>query len=215
MSDYFRALAWGIHSPVNTSDDAGCVLWFRARINDRLAVLGELPFHQTTEARLAGLIRAKDLELRIPHGILSYTVASPMIFTPQASEKHLGIRGEYVSERLAKSGIDCVQGDLDSLNGWSRIHALMDPAGDGRPRLTIDENCVHLIKALESGMSDDSNPDELSQEAPALTALRLAVMSRPSADKDAEAYAEPPFGSPAYYMRKLRQGESRLFGRVS
>lgn len=213
MSDYFRALAWGIHSPINTADDAGCVLWLKARINDRLEVLAELPFQQMTESRLSEKIRSVDVRLRVPDSLFAYTVASPEIFPKPLTEATIGIRGEYVSERLANSGIDCVQGDLDTLNGWSRIHALMEIVND-KPRLTIDQSCSHLIKALESGMSDDNDPDVLSQEAPALTALRLAVMSRPAPSALTSADANVPAGSPKYYMNKWKQSGHRRFGAV-
>ena len=213
MSDYFRALAWGVNAPINTAEDAGSVLWLRARINGRLNVLAELPFQQMTERALAEQIRQMDRKLRLADGV-SITVASPEIFPPPLTETARGIRGECISERLALAGIDCIPGDADALNGWARVHALLEKGKDGTPSLTFDASCQHLIKSLESAMSDETDPDILATEAPALTALRLAVMSRPSASNEVDAYVDPPFGSPAYYMKQLRQGETRSFGRV-
>lgn len=213
MSSYFRALAWGTNAPINTADDAGSVLWLHARINGRLNVLAELPFQQATERALAEQIRRMDAKLRIEGGV-SLTVATPAIFPPPMTETIVGIRGETISERLSLSGIDCVPGDADQLNGWARVHALLEKGPDGKPLLTFDASCQHLIKSLESAMSAENDPDIIATEAPALTALRLAVMSRPSTMHEPDPYVDPPFGSPAYYMKQLRQGESRSFGRV-
>jgi hypothetical protein len=208
VSEHFRALAWGVNAPVNTMDDAGSVLWFTARINGRLQVRAELPFHQMTERMLAHEIRRIDATLHVP---ITMTVAAPAIFPRKLTESHIGIRGETISERLAAAGIDCVPGDDDTLNGWARVHALFEKGQDG-PYLTIDSRCEHLIKSLESALSDDRHPDVLATDAPALTALRLGVMSRPSPDVTVDPLADPPVGSPAYYMRKLRQGSARSFG---
>jgi hypothetical protein len=209
MSEHFRALAWGVNAPTVNAEDAGSVLWFTARVNGRLQVLAELPFQQLTERALADEIRHVDARLRVP---FTMTVAAPEIFPKPITEKLYGIRGECISERLALAGIDCIPGDDNEVNGWARIHALLEKGMDGTPRLTIDSGCPHLIKSLESAMSDDRDPDLLATDAPALTALRLGVMSRPSVDAVVDPHVNPPVGSPAYYMQKLRNGGVRHFG---
>lgn len=213
MSNVFRSLAWGINSPVNTSDAAGAVLWFKVRINGRLRVLGELAFQQLTELELAEQIADMDRKLRIPD--VNYTVASPEIF-PKEQTTYRGVIGEYVSERLSLYGVSVIPADPDELNGWSRVQALLKVDPDGEPQLTIDPSCEHLIKAMGMALSDDLHPDFTATYSPLLTALRFAAMSRPSLSAEAVASPEPPFGSPAYVMRQLRQNDSgsRQFGKV-
>jgi hypothetical protein len=213
VSSVFRALAWGVNSPVNTSDAAGAVLWLKVRINGRLRVLGELAFQQLTELELANQIAEKDRALHIAD--VSYTVASPEIF-PKEQAAYRGIIGEYVSERLSSYGVSVIPADPDELNGWSRVQSLLRVSGDEEPLLTIDPSCEHLVKAMGMALSDDLHPDLTATYSPLLTALRFAAMSRPSLSVDAAASAEPPFGSPAYYMKQMRQTESgsRQFGRI-
>jgi hypothetical protein len=213
MSDVFRSLAWGINSPVNTSDAAGAVLWFKTRINGRLRVLGELAFQQWTEKQLAEEIAAMDRKLHVAD--VSYTVASPEIF-PKALTTYRGVIGEYVSERLSSYGVFVIPADPDEINGWSRVQALLQSGPDGEPLLTIDPSCEYLVKSMGMALSDDLHPDVTAAYSPLLAALRFAAMSRPSLTVDAAVQADPPFGTPAYIMRQLRQNESgsRQFGRV-
>lgn len=213
MSSVFRSLAWGVNSPVNTSDAAGAVLWLKVRINGRLRVLGEYAFQQLTELELAQQIADMDRKLRVVD--VSYTVASPEIF-PKEQATYRGIIGEYVSERLSTYGVSVIPADPDEVNGWSRVQSLLRMEDGGEPQLTIDPSCEYLVKAMGTALSDDLHPDLMSTYSPLLTALRFAAMSRPSLAAESSASVEPPFGSPAYYMRKLRQAESgaRQFGRV-
>jgi hypothetical protein len=210
MSEHFRALAWGVNRPINEEGDAGAVLWFTVRVNGRLHVRAEWPFQQTTERALADQVRAVDRRLQVP--AIALTVAAPAIFPRPIAAKPMGMQGECISERLALAGLDCVPGDDDALNGWARVQALLAPAHDGQPRLTVDASCAHLIQALGSAMSQDADPDLLMAPAPTLTALRLGVMSRPSLDAESAPVPDPPVGSPAYYIRRLRADRSRPFG---
>lgn len=213
MSSVFRALAWGVNSPVNTSDAAGAVLWLKVRINSRLRVIGELAFQQLTELELAQQIAETDRKLRVAD--VSYTVASPEIF-PKEQAAYRGIIGEYVSERLSTYGVSVIPADADEINGWSRVQSLLKVEINDEPQLTIDPSCEHLVKAMGMAMSDELHPDLMSTYNPMLTALRFAAMSRPSLSAELAASAEAPFGSPKYIMQKLRQSESgvRQFGRV-
>ena len=216
MSTFFRAMHWGYNPPVNTTDDAGAALWLQARINGRLRVIGELGFQRLSEAELAQEILAKDRALRISDHI-SYTVGSPEIFPKRRSPAHFkSLRGEYIYERLSAHGVCCIPADPDVVNGFARVHALLRPNLSAEPWLTIDPSCTGLIKAMASALSDDTHPDDLVIASPFVTALRYAAMSRPSPDVAETTPADPIFGTPAYYMKQLREAEAgtRTFGRA-
>ena len=205
-----RSLAWGFHDP------GGIVLWCLIQPTKHLHIIGELPFEQLDEQELATAIKIRDTQLGIgPNGRLeiehiAYTVGTPEIVS-NPKQKKLGFRGETVGDRLLRFGIVVIAADEDVVNGWARCQSLLRSDEAGRPWLTIDPSCTHLIQALPSGLQDAKDVDDILTPAPALTALRFLAMSRPSPMLRSAARVMPP-GSPADIMRKMRRGQGRQFG---
>lgn len=209
---YFRSLGYGYHQIPNSPDPAGCCLWWKVRINGRLQILHEFTFSELSEQAIAEGVKLCDTKLGL--ATLAYTVAGPALF-PRKASAYPGFVGETVSERLGFYGLPIVPGDDDRLNGWSRVHAMFRMDGEGIPWLTVAASCPHLIASLGMGISDETKPDEIQNEAPALTALRLGAMTRPSPDLLQSSTPAPQY-SPRWYMEQARQESSgRRVGEVT
>lgn len=215
-ASYFRSLAFGYHEPIGSAEPAGCVLWFKVTAN-HLRVLAEYAFSQLVEADIWHQVQKTDRELkkrRDPFK-MAYTVASPTLFI-KPDTTYPGVIGQSIAETCGRLGWYLLPADPDEINGWQRVQNWLRHDADGEPLLTIDPSCVWLIKHLKSGLSKDTAPDTLATGIPTLTALRFAVMSRPSPVISLREPQNPPVGSPAYYMHKLRNeaGGARRFGDV-
>ncbi len=209
---YFRSLGYGYNQIPSSAKPAACCLWWKVRLNGRLHILHELTFSELSEQAIALAVKVEDQKLRIE--TLSYTVAGPALF-PKKPTAYPGFVGETISERLAFYGLPIVPGDDDGLNGWARVHALFRTDAEGTPWLTVSASCRHLIDAIGVGLSDEKKPDEIENEAPPLTALRLGAMTRPSPDLLQSSHPAP-VGSPLWYMQQERQKTGgRLVGEVS
>ncbi len=209
---YFRSLGYGYHQIPNSPDPAGCVLWWKVRINGRLHILHELSFSELSEQAIAEGV--KELDKKLGLQAVSYTVGGPALF-PKKPTAYPGFAGETISERIAFYGLPIVPGDDDALNGWARVQALFRTDAEGVPWLTVSPGCKHLITALGVGISDENKPDEIENEAPPLTALRLGAMTRPSPDLLQSSHPAP-VGSPLWYMQQERQKTGgRRVGEVS
>ena len=210
----FRALSWGYNRPfTDSSEPAGCVLWFHVKPTSALHVMAELMFSALTEEALAGEIHKLDRSLQFAPPV-QYTVATPALFFKKPTH-YPGFMGEYIAEELARYGVSCIPADDDEVNGFARIHARLRPSPAG-PWLTVSNACDHLIKSMGSALSHETNPDELALPLPAVTALRFGVMSRPSPTLEVQQVAAPPFGTPAYFMKRERDAASgqRMFGQA-
>ena len=210
----FRALSWGYNRHFTESTEpAGCVLWFHVKPTQHLHVMAELMFSALTEEALATEIHKMDHSLQFSPPV-QYTVATPALFFKKPTH-YPGFMGEYIAEELARYGVWCIPADDDDVNGFARIHARLRPSPAG-PWLTVSNACDHLIKSMGSALSHETKPDELALPLPAVTALRYGVMSRPSPSVVAPDAQVIPFGSPAYYVKRERDAASgeRMFGQA-
>lgn len=209
---YFRSLAFAYHGLIGSAEPAGCVLWFKVTPN-RLRILAESCFSQLSEADIWATVQKTDRDLEKGRNgfTLAYTVASPALFLKKATS-YPGLIGQSIAETCGNLGWSLLPADEDEINGWQRVQNWLRHDPDGNPLLTIDPSCTWLIKHLRSGLSKETAPDTLATGLPTLTALRFAVMSRPAPDTGQTSPADPPFGSPAFYMKQERELKSRLFG---
>lgn len=195
MNKHYRSIAWGYHQP------GGCVLWWAVQPTQHLHIVSELDFEQLDESELATQMKARERSLNITK--TSYTVGSPAIVR---TLKQKGLQGEWVGDRLMHYGVCVIPADDDTLNGWKRCQSILRPSPDGTPWLTIDPSCVTLVRAIQSGLRADRDPNDVRDAHPSLVAFRYGAMSRPSPD----TYKPPvvyPVGTPGYVMQQhIREG---------
>lgn len=190
MTAAFRSLSWGYHEP------GGCVLWWQVEDSRALHIAAELAFQQLDESELVAQVTATDRALGIRR--VAYTVGTPAIVSALTPS---GMQGETVGDRLGLYGMPIIAADDDRVNGWKRCHSLLRMSAYGVPWLTMDPSCAQLIRAMPTGLRADTDPDDVRDPHPALTALRYGAMSRPAP----ETHVLPvvyPAGSPGAVMRQ-------------
>lgn len=165
--EVFCSLDWGFNAP-------GCCLWWLCLLDGHYHVLREFKFQRASVEEVGRAIKQRTKELSVKR--LRYVVADP------ACWQHTGAgRGEAIAETLLRLGLPMRKGDNDRVNGWQRVHELLQAAPDGRPWLTIDTSCTYLRRTLPGAMSEPANPDDLDTHGDdhGLDALRYGAMSRP------------------------------------
>lgn len=166
--DAFASCDWGYNAP-------GCFLVWLALPDGHLHIVAELKFQALSVETVADRFRAlvKDLGIRT----LRYVACDPSM---KAKTGHG--RGESIMETLLRRGVPMRASDNDRVNGWLRVHELLQDAPDGTPWLTVDPSAKYLIRTLPSQMSDKHNLDDIDTNGDdhAVDALRYGAMSRPS-----------------------------------
>lgn len=193
--EYFASLDWGYSSP-------GCVLWWACLPDGHYHIVGEWKYSLITDDEIAAGIHAKTRELGIKR--LRYIAADPAIWARDGRN-----RGQSRAETLQRLGLPMRKSDNDRLNGWPRIHALLRPAADGIPWLTVSPNCRYLIRTMPLAQSDKSNPEDVDTNGDdhALDTLRYGAMSRPS--PSAKASKPPlPRGAAGHLLSAVRSRSS-------
>jgi len=95
-----------------------------------------------------------------------------------------GYTGPTIGEMLIKAGHKLRRADKNRVAGKVQIHEYLKTTPSGRPRLQIFNNCVNLVRELQSLPLSKSNPEDVDTHASdhAYDALRYMIMSRPKLD---------------------------------
>lgn len=198
---WFRSLWYGARH---------CCLIWAALPSGMLHVAGELVRDRCLIAELAREIRVKtrtcgveekadDRYPQVPY--IRYTAAWREAMRGKSSQ---GKDGETRADTFRHNGIIVRETAHDEAQGWTRVSELLGTLPDGRPMLTINPKCEHLIRALTNAVSDPTNPELLleSDHDQPLRALRIGAMSRP-APRPFEAPPLPP-NSAGKMLQELR-----------
>jgi hypothetical protein len=163
----FGSLDWGFNSP-------GCLLIWLCLMDGHYHVVAELKFRQKSAETVAEEIKALIRELGVK---LRYIACDPSMKAKTGHGK-----GEAIMETLQRRGLPMRPSDNDRINGWLRVHELLQMAPDGTPWLTVEPTCKYLIRSLPAQMSDKRNPEDIDTggDDHAADALRYGAMSRPS-----------------------------------
>ena len=102
-----------------------------------------------------------------------------------------GYTGPTIGEMLIKAGHKLRRADKNRIAGKIQIHEYLKATPSGRPRLQIFNNCVNLVRELQSLPLSRSNPEDVDTHASdhAYDALRYMIMSRPKLDNPFERMA--------------------------
>jgi hypothetical protein len=165
---WYEAMDWGYSSPGNVG-------WYAALPDGHYHKAAELKYQQMTADELATEIMRVRRRLGLSRVI--YTVCDPSM-----DQKTGHGRGETYMESLRRRGIAARKGDNDRRNGWARVHALLRPAPDGVPWLTVDPSCKYTIRTIPAQMSDKQNPEDIDTHGDdhAADETRYFAQSRPA-----------------------------------
>lgn len=166
------------------------IVWFRAlhyggpHLCLWIAILPDGALHVRSERHwLRGVIGAVARDMRSQTAALGipavrYTVAESAQMIGKESDDY----GETRLDTFRANQISIRTQTHDPIQGWTRITELLATRPDGRPWLTVDPSCEHLIRALTTAVSDPSSTEEVLAfpDDQALRALRVGVMSRPT-----------------------------------
>lgn len=170
--DSFGSLDWGHNAP-------GVCLFWLCLPDGHYHIVAEHKFQRKSAETVGMELRtmADELGLR-----LRYVVCDPSM---KAKTGHG--RGESIMETLQRQRLPMRAGDNDRINGWLRVHELLQLAPDGTPWLTVEPTCKYLIRSLPAQQSDKRNPDDIDTNGDdhAVDALRYGAMSRPSPTRQA------------------------------
>lgn len=168
----FRGGDWGYTSP-------GCVLWIAVTPDKELVVYRELYFKGLIAPDAAYKVMELESGENVAYGILDISAWS------RRGELGPSI-GQTMNElgcRWKPSGRVAVQGARNSrISGKMELHRrLAINPRTGKPWLTIQSNCVNLIRTLPRLPVDKNDQEDVDTDAEdhAYDALRYALMSRP------------------------------------
>jgi hypothetical protein len=102
-----------------------------------------------------------------------------------------GYTGPTIGEMLTRAGHKLRRADKNRVAGKVQIHEYLRTTTSGRPRLQIFNNCVNLVRELQSLPLSKTNPEDVDTHASdhAYDALRYMIMSRPKLDNPFERMA--------------------------
>lgn len=160
---------WGFNAP-------GCVLFWACLPDGHYHIGAEYKFQYTPAETVADEIKKRVKALGLKRG-LRYIACDPSM---KARTGHG--RGESILETLQRKGLNMRPSDNDRLNGWMRVHELLQRDVEGKPWLTVEPTCKYLVRSIPAQQSDRLNPDDLDTHGDdhAVDALRYGAMSRPS-----------------------------------
>lgn len=168
----FRGADWGYSSP-------GCVLWFAVTPDNELVVYRELYFKGMDAEKVGEKVLELEANEHVSYGVLDVSAWS-----------RRGDMGPSIAETMNKmgcrwkpSGRIAVQGARNSrISGKMEVHKRLaiDPLTK-KPRITIFNTCVNLIRTLPILSLDEHDSEDVDTDAEdhAYDALRYGVMSRP------------------------------------
>lgn len=163
----FGSCDWGFNAP-------GCFLLWLCLVDGHYHIVAEHKFRQKSAEVVADEIKTLIRELGVK---LRYVACDPAM-----KQKTGHGKGEAIMETLQRKGLPMRPSDNDRINGWMRVHELLQVAPDGVPWLTVEPTCKYLIRSLPAQMSDRKDPDDIDTggDDHAVDALRYGAMSRPS-----------------------------------
>lgn len=134
-----------------------------------------------------------------PDEKISYTVASPDLWSPADYKRQGAPKGPPEVETMIKAGLHgLVKADNRRVPGWRQLREWLTvierPGEDGKPvktaRLLIFNTCKHAIRTLSSIVHDEHDPEDVADEPHELThmpeAIRYGCMSRPPRRSETE-----------------------------
>ena len=159
-----------------------CCLWGVVDPDDKtLLIYRELYQKGLTGEALADRIhQMEENEVRSIPGILD-----------TAAWAKTGYSGPTIGEMLTRAGHKLRRADKNRVAGKVLIHEYLRTTTSGRPRLQIFNNCVNLVRELQSLPLSKTNPEDVDTHASdhAYDALRYMLMSRPKLDNPFERMA--------------------------
>ena len=159
-----------------------CCLWGVVDPDDKtLLIYRELYQKGLTGEALADRIhQMEENEVRSIPGILD-----------TAAWARTGYTGPTIGEMLTRAGHKLRRADKNRVAGKVLIHEYLRTTTSGRPRLQIFNNCVNLVRELQSLPLSKTNPEDVDTHASdhAYDALRYMLMSRPKLDNPFERMA--------------------------
>lgn len=177
-------------------------LWMAILPDGALHVRSEQQWPRGVISRIAKDIHARTRDLDIEK--VRYTVGDKAQLVGKTSDDSYG---ETRLQTFRAHKIPIREQTSDPVQGWTRLQELLAPRQDGRPWLTIDPSCVHLIRAITNAVSDPDHLDDIvvAADDQALHALRVGVMSRPTPVK----LGKPPLPKNAvgHLLNAIRRGE--------
>lgn len=180
-------LDWGTASP-------GVCVWGAALPDGHVHIWDEYKFQRMTVQEVAGQIRAKHREWKLPEPVPTY--ADPSI-KPWTSGS--GAIGESIGQTFSRYGVPLIYPSNERVNGWQRVHEALAPctghAHPPRPWLTIHPRCRYGIRTLPLMVQAKNNPEDLDSETDDhfVDALRYLLMGglRPQAGRSDHTPAPP------------------------
>ena len=150
-----------------------CCLWAAIDPEDKTIIIYRELYKKglTGEALGDTITEMEDNEIKSVPGVLD-----------TAAWSRTGYTGPTIGEVLVNKGHKLRRADKNRIAGKTQIHEhLRVNKGTGRPRLQIFNNCVNLIKELQSIPLSKTNPEDVDTHASdhAYDALRYMIMSRP------------------------------------
>ena len=159
-----------------------CCLWGVVNPEDKTLIIYKELYQKglTGEALAQRIHELEENETRSIPGVLD-----------TAAWAKTGYSGPTIGEMLIKAGHKLRRADKNRVAGKVQIHEYLKTTPSGRPRLQIFNNCVNLIRELQSLPLSKSNSEDVDTHASdhAYDALRYMIMSRPKLDNPFERMA--------------------------
>jgi hypothetical protein len=159
-----------------------CCLWGVVDPEDKTLLIYRELYQKglTGEALAERIHEMEEYETRSIPGILD-----------TAAWARTGYTGPTIGEMLIKAGHKLRRADKNRVAGKVQIHEYLKTTPSGRPRLQIFNNCVNLVRELQSLPLSKSNPEDVDTHASdhAYDALRYMIMSRPKLENPFERMA--------------------------
>ena len=159
-----------------------CCLWGVVNPEDKTLIIYKELYQKglTGEALAQRIHELEENETRSIPGVLD-----------TAAWAKTGYSGPTIGEMLIKAGHKLRRADKNRVAGKVQIHEYLKTTPSGSPRLQIFNNCVNLIRELQSLPLSKSNSEDVDTHASdhAYDALRYMIMSRPKLDNPFERMA--------------------------
>jgi phage terminase large subunit len=166
---WYRALDWGFHDPT-------VVGWFVVLPDGHYHCVAELKLVETVILDVVRAVAAMDRALGLPR-----PVSTVRTYADPATRQRAGQTGESIAETFGKCGMPLIPSVNERINGWMRVQALLKPARDGVPFLTVSPECKYLRRTFPAAVSDEQVPDDIDATCDdhGLDMVRYFAMSRP------------------------------------
>lgn len=180
--EWVCGMDWGFNSP-------GVILWVAVLPDGHYHVAHEWKFSQQSAHEIGIGFKQRLREWGIK--TVRYVACDPSMKNKTGAGK-----GESIFETLVRAGLPLRASDHERKLGWARVQEFLREAPDGRPWLTVDENCRYGRRTMPAQVQDKLDPDDLdtNKDDHWADALRYFAMARPSPyrqPKDVEPECPP------------------------